>query len=63
MAKMNLILPAMGEGVIEATINKWLVAEGAVLKEDQPLVEIATDKVDTEIPSPAAGKLVSILAP
>ncbi len=60
---MNLILPAMGEGVIEATINKWLVAEGAVLKEDQPVVEIATDKVDTEIPSPAAGKLVSILAP
>jgi len=61
MAKMNLILPALGEGVIEATINKWLVAEGAVLKEDQPLVEIATDKVDTEIPSPAAGKLVSII--
>jgi len=61
MAKMNLILPALGEGVIEATINKWLVAEGAVLKEDQPVVEIATDKVDTEIPSPAAGKLVSII--
>jgi 2-oxoglutarate dehydrogenase E2 component (dihydrolipoamide succinyltransferase) len=63
MAKMNLILPAMGEGVIEATINKWLVAEGSVLKEDQPVVEIATDKVDTEIPSPAGGTLVSILAP
>jgi 2-oxoglutarate dehydrogenase E2 component (dihydrolipoamide succinyltransferase) len=63
MAKMNLILPAMGEGVIEATINKWLVAEGAALKEDQPLVEIATDKVDTEIPSPAAGTLVSIIVP
>ncbi len=60
---MNLILPAMGEGVIEATINKWLVAAGALLKEDQPVVEIATDKVDTEIPSPAAGKLISILAP
>ena len=60
---MNLILPAMGEGVIEATINKWLVAEGSVLKEDQPVVEIATDKVDTEIPSPAGGTLVSILAP
>jgi 2-oxoglutarate dehydrogenase E2 component (dihydrolipoamide succinyltransferase) len=61
MAKMNLI--PMGEGVIEATINKWLVAEGAALKEDQPLVEIATDKVDTEIPSPAAGTLVSIIVP
>ncbi len=62
MAKMNLILPAMGEGVIEATINKWLVPEGAALKEDDPVVEVATDKVDSEIPSPADGILVSIVA-
>lgn len=62
MARMNIILPAMGEGVIEATINKWLVAEGAQVREDDPLVEVATDKVDTEIPAPGAGILVSILA-
>jgi 2-oxoglutarate dehydrogenase E2 component (dihydrolipoamide succinyltransferase) len=62
MARMNIILPAMGEGVIEATINKWLVAEGSGFKEDDPLVEVATDKVDSEIPAPATGILVSIIA-
>ena len=62
MAKMNITLPAMGEGVIEATINKWLVAEGASVREDDPLVEVATDKVDSEIPAPADGIIVSILA-
>ena len=62
MAKMNIILPAMGEGVIEATINKWLVTEGTSVSEDDPLVEVATDKVDSEIPAPSDGILVSILA-
>jgi 2-oxoglutarate dehydrogenase E2 component (dihydrolipoamide succinyltransferase) len=62
MARMNILLPAMGEGVIEATINKWLVKEGSVLKEDDPLVEVATDKVDSEVPAPASGTLVSIVA-
>jgi 2-oxoglutarate dehydrogenase E2 component (dihydrolipoamide succinyltransferase) len=62
MARMNIVLPAMGEGVIEATINKWLVAEGATVKEDDPLVEVATDKVDSEVPAPAAGIIVSIMA-
>jgi 2-oxoglutarate dehydrogenase E2 component (dihydrolipoamide succinyltransferase) len=62
MARMNIVLPAMGEGVIEATINKWLVAEGATVKEDDPLVEVATDKVDSEVPAPAAGTIVSIMA-
>jgi 2-oxoglutarate dehydrogenase E2 component (dihydrolipoamide succinyltransferase) len=62
MAKMNIVLPAMGEGVIEATVNKWLVAEGAVVKEDDPLVEVATDKVDSEVPSPAEGTITSIIA-
>jgi 2-oxoglutarate dehydrogenase E2 component (dihydrolipoamide succinyltransferase) len=61
MARMNITLPAMGEGVIEATINKWLVKEGSEVKEDDPLVEVATDKVDSEIPAPAAGTLVSII--
>ena len=62
MAKLNITLPAMGEGVIEATINKWLVAEGTQVKEDDPLVEVATDKVDSEVPAPAAGTVVSIVA-
>ena len=61
MARMNITLPAMGEGVIEATINKWLVKEGSEVKEDDPLVEVATDKVDSEIPAPTAGTLVSII--
>jgi 2-oxoglutarate dehydrogenase E2 component (dihydrolipoamide succinyltransferase) len=60
MARMNITLPAMGEGVIEATINKWLVSEGATVKEDDPLVEVATDKVDSEVPSPVAGTIISI---
>ena len=58
---MNIVLPAMGEGVIEATINKWLVEEGAQVKEDDPLVEVATDKVDSEVPAPMEGTLVSII--
>jgi 2-oxoglutarate dehydrogenase E2 component (dihydrolipoamide succinyltransferase) len=62
MSRLNITLPAMGEGVIEATINKWLVAEGSQVREDDPLVEVATDKVDSEIPAPASGTLVSILA-
>ena len=61
MARMNIVLPAMGEGVIEATINKWLVTEGSKVKEDDPLVEVATDKVDSEVPAPATGTLVSII--
>jgi 2-oxoglutarate dehydrogenase E2 component (dihydrolipoamide succinyltransferase) len=62
MAMMNIILPAMGEGVIEATVVKWLVAEGSWFNEDDPLVEVATDKVDSEVPAPATGILVSIIA-
>ena len=58
---MNIVLPAMGEGVIEATINKWLVVEGTFVKEDDPIVEVATDKVDSEVPAPVEGTLVSII--
>lgn len=61
MARINVILPAMGEGVIEATITKWLVTEGSAVKEDDPIVEVATDKVDSEIPAPAAGIISSII--
>jgi len=62
MARVNILLPAMGEGVIEATINKWLVTEGTKVLEDDPLVEVATDKVDSEVPAPYAGTIVSIIA-
>jgi len=62
MATVNILLPSMGEGVIEATIIKWLVSEGSLVKEDDPLVEVATDKVDSEIPAPADGKIVSVVA-
>lgn len=59
---MKIVLPAMGEGVIEATINKWLVSKGSLVKEDDPLVEVATDKVDSEVPSPGSGVIAEILA-
>jgi len=59
---MNIVLPAMGESVIEATINKWLVEEGALVKEDDPIVEVATDKVDSEVQAPMEGTLVEIIA-
>jgi 2-oxoglutarate dehydrogenase E2 component (dihydrolipoamide succinyltransferase) len=61
MAKIEILLPAMGEGIIEATINRWFISEGSTVNEDDSLVEVATDKVDSEIPSPATGKLTSIL--
>ncbi|MBM3421390.1 MAG: 2-oxo acid dehydrogenase subunit E2, partial [Bacteroidetes bacterium] len=62
MARIEVFLPAMGEGVIEATVNKWLVAEGSKVNEDDPIVEVATDKVDSEVPSPASGILTKIIA-
>jgi len=61
MKNIEVVLPAMGEGITDATVTKWLVSIGQSVEEDTPLVEIATDKVDSEIPAPAAGKLVSIL--
>lgn len=55
MGKFEVTLPAMGEGIIEATIIHWFVKEGETIEEDQPLLEIATDKVDSEIPSQTSG--------
>jgi 2-oxoglutarate dehydrogenase E2 component (dihydrolipoamide succinyltransferase) len=57
MDKFKLTLPAMGEGIIEATITRWLVSQGEKVAVDQPLLEVATDKVDSEIPSPVEGTL------
>src|SRR5437899_1447853 len=54
-------LPDLGEGLTEAEIARWLVAEGDEIAEDEPLVEIATDKTTVEIPSPAGGKVSRIL--
>lgn len=56
-------LPDLGEGLTEGEVARWLVAEGDEVAEDQPLVEIQTDKTTVEIPSPAAGTVTSILVP
>ncbi len=61
MSDYKLILPAMGEGVMEATIINWLKNVGDPIQEDESVVEIATDKVDSDVPSPVAGKLKEIL--
>ena len=56
-------MPQLGETVIEGTILKWLKQEGEQVALDEPLFEISTDKVDTEVPSSAAGTLTKILVP
>lgn len=61
MAKFEIIMPKLGESIIEATITKWVKNIGDQLEEDDSIVEIATDKVDSEIPSPVEGKLVELL--
>jgi len=61
MAKFEIIMPKLGESIIEATITRWVKNVGESVEEDDSLVEIATDKVDSEIPSPVEGKLVKIL--
>jgi pyruvate dehydrogenase E2 component (dihydrolipoamide acetyltransferase) len=55
-------MPALGESVTEGTVTRWLKQEGDTVEIDEPLVEVSTDKIDTEIPSPAAGVLTKILA-
>lgn len=61
MSQVEVLLPKMGESVAEATIIKWLKSEGDKIEADEALVEIATDKVDSEVPSPQEGILVKIL--
>jgi len=61
MPKFELILPKMGESVAEASIIKWLKRVGEEIKEDEAIVEIATDKVDSDVPSPVSGILTEIL--
>ncbi|MEZ4738459.1 MAG: biotin/lipoyl-containing protein [Flavobacteriales bacterium] len=61
MSQIEILLPKMGESVAEATIIKWLKNEGEHVEADEPIVEIATDKVDSEVPAPEAGILLKRL--
>lgn len=58
----DIEMPELGESVTEGTITRWLKAVGDTVEVDEPLLEVSTDKVDTEVPSPVAGTLVEILA-
>ncbi len=61
MARVDVIMPQMGESIAEGTLSRWLKMVGDDIKRDEPIFEISTDKVDAEIPSPAAGVLVEVL--
>tara|TARA_Y100000741_G_scaffold348186_1_gene316141 strand:+ start:978 stop:2261 length:1284 start_codon:yes stop_codon:yes gene_type:complete len=61
MDKIEMVMPKMGESIMEGTILKWLKKEGDIINEDESVLEVATDKVDTEIPSTCSGKLSQIL--
>src|SRR6266576_5358289 len=60
MARVDVLMPQMGESIAEGTLSKWLKKVGDVVKRDEPLFETSTDKVDAEIPAPAAGTLAEI---
>ena len=60
MAQVELIMPKMGESIMEATILKWVKNVGDTVEVDETILEIATDKVDSEIPSPVAGTIAEI---
>src|SRR5216683_4901935 len=60
MARVDVLMPQMGESIAEGTLSKWLKKVGDAVKRDEPLFEISTDKVDAEIPSPSAGTLAEI---
>jgi len=62
MAKVEMVMPKMGESIMEATILTWLKKEGDVVEQDESVLEVATDKVDTEVPSTHAGVIEKILA-
>jgi 2-oxoglutarate dehydrogenase E2 component (dihydrolipoamide succinyltransferase) len=59
---IDVTLPQLGESIVEGTISKWLVREGDVVKKDQPIVSIATDKADSDLPSPTSGRVVKLVA-
>src|SRR6202051_2064035 len=57
---IDVVMPRLGESVSEGTVTRWLKQEGDHVEADEPLLEVSTDKVDTEIPSPSSGVLTSI---
>ncbi|HMO79218.1 MAG TPA: 2-oxoglutarate dehydrogenase, E2 component, dihydrolipoamide succinyltransferase [Pyrinomonadaceae bacterium] len=59
-AAVEVVMPQMGESITEGTVSKWIKAVGDTVEKDEPLLEISTDKVDAEVPSPAAGTLLEI---
>lgn len=63
MSRIEVPMPQMGESIAEGTVSKWLKAPGDSVDRDEPILEISTDKVDAEIPSPSAGVLAEILVP
>lgn len=60
---VDVVMPQMGESIVEGTLTKWLKKPGERVERDEPLFEISTDKVDTEIPAPSAGVLAEVLVP
>lgn len=62
MARVEVVMPKMGESIMEGTVIEWSKSIGDTVEQDETLLEIATDKVDSEVPSPASGTLVEILA-
>src|SRR5579864_6977684 len=61
MARIDVVMPQMGESITEGTLSRWLKQVGDVVKRDEPMFEISTDKVDAEIPAPVAGVLAEML--
>src|SRR5262245_24042530 len=60
MSRIDVLMPQMGESIAEGTVSKWLKKVGDAVQRDEPLFEISTDKVDAEIPAPAAGVLAEV---
>src|ERR1043165_9145022 len=60
---VDVVMPQMGESITEGTVSKWLKNEGDRIEKDEPILEISTDKVDAEVPSPGAGILLKINTP
>src|SRR5207245_8030292 len=63
MGLSTLKMPQLGESVTEGTVDRWLKKEGDLVRRDEPIVEVVTDKVNAEIPSPVEGRLVRIQVP
>ena len=60
MARVDVIMPQMGESIAEGTLSRWMKKVGDAIQRDEPIFEISTDKVDAEIPAPSAGVLAEI---